>query len=596
MLTIIEFKNIFYEHNNQKIFENFNLCIHKNDTIGILDTKKIQQEILLKLITKETVPIIGQITIHPKLNIIYIDNHFDWDSSEIVIDYLIKESQLDIWELYDYSFKFDFNTQLLTKPISELTYPYQNRLKILTCFLKKPDFIFFLYPLDVMDIETQLIIKHILLEYKKENKGFFIIGENLDFIKKTCSYILELNSQKFQYKKINTQEYKKYSNQKNYSVNTDYSFYKHFLNDLYNKNKLYTFNTILNVFKINKLQESIFNGEITIREDPIHLKNVKLNLKKSEKYAVVGVHGIDPSKFLKIIAGIINLESDNHHQKAKKIGYFFYDYLKDFYLDISVVDYLFSDRLNIHKKYLIEILQISGFNENEWSNNFSNLSREKQIFLILLKTILEKNEVLILEEPTKYILPESKKILIPLLKYFPGTIIFTMSEISYVQQIATKVIEISSSNLQIIDIPFRKYIHKKELELKKIIEESKNQTILLNIQKYIKTPEKKNGHSPLPVKNPNDPVANKKALLLFFDKNYIDRKKEIYKLREELKEMEKIIKELESRRDELWNLIKKYGLNTPENYEKMDRINKKLIEIENKWYELQSRLDELEGF
>ncbi|PKL32452.1 MAG: hypothetical protein CVV45_12685, partial [Spirochaetae bacterium HGW-Spirochaetae-10] len=84
------------------------------------------------------------------------------------------------------------------------------------------------------------------------------------------------------------------------------------------------------------------------------------------------------------------------------------------------------------------------------------------------------------------------------------------------------------------------------------------------------------------------------ALLRFLNLARKDRQKEIRRLRDELRNMEKRMKELEAKRAELTQILSS-GAYDQEKYKAMEEVSKTLADMEREWMELQEQIDLFEG-
>ncbi|GIX42489.1 MAG: ABC transporter ATP-binding protein [Leptospiraceae bacterium] len=634
MKPLIDIKNLSYHIGSRTIFDNISFTINQGDTIGVIGKNGVGKTTFYRLIKKEIEPDSGEIIYNKNAKFGFLDQLEDWEEEEIVIDYIIKSSKQDPWICYKYCFKLGLTSELLTVPLHELSSGYKMRVKLAAVLSTEPDFLFLDEPTNYLDLDTQLFLERILEDLKNQKKGYFIISHDREFLLRTCENTLEITQNYFQYFKGNVNLYLEWKQKQIDSViETQKEIQK-------KKEKLESF---INRFKakatkssqakskekqLQRIQEVPLKEHFLLQEkkaffqfinvpiqrgiifecnmstgygNKIISNNVELYLSGSEKYAIIGPNGEGKTTFLKTIAGIIPpIEGYYRWQKNKRLGYYSNEMVNQLDNNLKVIDIL----LNFSNKNtsLNEIKKIAGimlFQEQDFEKKVTYLSGGERVRLFLAGLLLQKNDILILDEPNTHLDFETTENLALALKEFDGTVFFVSHDRTFVKTIATKIIEVFNKKIQVYPGNYEDYVYHKRLEVEKEHLSSNTDIVayhilqLSNKQNQGKT--KKNGTSPLPSTNPDDPLSNKKALLLYFDKNYKARKKEIRKLREELREMEKVLKELEQKRDELWNYIEENGLHTPENYEKMQKINERLEELENKWYELQSRLDELEN-
>jgi ATP-binding cassette subfamily F protein 3 len=630
MKPLIDIKNLSYHIGSKTLFDNISFTINQEDTIGVIGKNGIGKTTLYRLIKKELQPDSGEIIYNQNVKLGFLDQFEDWNKDEVVIDYIIKKSKQDPWVCYKYSFQFGLTSELLTLPMEAISSGYRMRVKLVSVLSTEPDFLFLDEPTNYLDLDTQLFLENVLKELKNRKIGYFIISHDREFLLRTCENTLEITRNYFYYYKGDVNEYLEWKQKQIDSViQTQKEIQK-------KKEKLELF---INRFKakatkssqakskeklLRRIQEVPLNDHFLNKERKIFFhfidvykqtgiifeckmstgypncvvsKNVELYLAGSEKYAIIGPNGEGKTTFLKTIAGFIEpIEGYYKWQKNKTIGYYSHEMVSQLDPEIKVIDVLLKfANGNISSNEIKKIAGIMHFTENDFEKKVQVLSGGERVRLYLMGLLLQKNDVLILDEPNTHLDFETTESLALALKEFSGTVFFVSHDRTFVKTVATKIIEVFDKKIQVYAGNYEDYVYHKRLEIEKQNQSLDTKIVYYSLIQSTQKSTKKNGNSPLPITNPDDPTSNKKALIQYFDMGYKARKKEIRKLREELREMEKYLKELEQKRDQLWQFIEENNLHTPENYEKMQRINERLQELENKWYELQSRLDELEN-
>jgi ATP-binding cassette subfamily F protein 3 len=630
MKPIIDIKNLSYHIGVKTIFDNVSFTINQGDTLGIIGKNGVGKTTLYKLIKREIQPDSGEIIFNKNIKLGFLDQFDNGNEEELVIDYIIKTSKQDPWICYKFCFKLGIDSELLTLPISKLSNGYKMRVKLASILSTEPDFLFLDEPTNYLDLDTQLFLENILLEFKEKQKGYFIISHDREFLLRTCESTLEITKNYFQYFKGNVNEYLEWKQKQIDSIiDTKKEIQK-------KKEKLENFihrfkakatkssqakskekllkkiqevpiqeqflkterNAFFKFMNVPKQRGIIFECNMkTGYKEKIVSDKVELYLSGSEKYAIIGPNGEGKSTFLKTIMGIIEpIEGYYKWQKNKTVGYYSNDLIMKFNPDETVLEILIKFASPLTS--INDIKKMAGmmlFYETDLEKKVSVLSGGERVRLYLTGLLLQKNDILILDEPNTHLDFETTENLALALKEFDGTVFFVSHDRTFVKTVATKIIEVRNQKIRVYPGDYEDYVYHKRKEIYQDYELSESDLVLYNLLQKAPKEQKKNGKSPLPKINPEDPSSNKKSLILYFDKGYKERKKEIRKLREELREMEKVLKELEQKRDELWNYIEKNNLHTPENYQRMQIINERLQELENKWYELQSRLDELEN-
>ena len=81
------------------------------------------------------------------------------------------------------------------------------------------------------------------------------------------------------------------------------------------------------------------------------------------------------------------------------------------------------------------------FTNDEINSSVSSLSGGQKAKLFIIKLIIEKANVLILDEPTRNLSPLSNPVIRNLLKNFEGTIISVSHDRKFIEDVCTIIIE-----------------------------------------------------------------------------------------------------------------------------------------------------------
>ena len=192
---------------------------------------------------------------------------------------------------------------------------------------------------------------------------------------------------------------------------------------------------------------NIENYDIVI-DNKLLSTNINLKVKGQEHITIIGPNGVGKSTLLKHILNILKLTSNI------SVGYMpqnYDDMLND---DKTPVEYL-QQYLGYDKQMQSKIMTCLGalnFVEYEMKNSVKELSGGQKAKLFLLQLVLNKNNVLVLDEPTRNLSPLSNPIIRNILKSFKGTIISVSHDRKYIFDVSTRVYELSISGMKKIDI------------------------------------------------------------------------------------------------------------------------------------------------
>lgn len=164
-------------------------------------------------------------------------------------------------------------------------------------------------------------------------------------------------------------------------------------------------------------------------ENRVLSKNIKLDIIGNTHLCIIGKNGVGKSTLIKIIFEKLKDREDI------KVGYMpqTYDDILNNYL--YVLDFLCpnKDKDSITKARMY--LGNMKFITEEVAGKISNLSNGTKAKLFLMKLVLEKCNVLILDEPTRNVSPLSNPIIRKVLREFKGTIISVSHDRKYINEV-----------------------------------------------------------------------------------------------------------------------------------------------------------------
>lgn len=171
--------------------------------------------------------------------------------------------------------------------------------------------------------------------------------------------------------------------------------------------------------------------------------NINFNLTGAKKVAIVGANGVGKTTFIKEVLKMLN------NVNNISVGYMPQNYDELIDTKLTPVSYLQS-YLGYDKEIKSKIMNCLGalnFVEYEMINNIESLSGGQRAKLYLIKLVLSKNNVLILDEPTRNLSPLSTPVIRKILKDFKGTILAVTHDRKFIKESFDEVYELRKNGL-----------------------------------------------------------------------------------------------------------------------------------------------------
>ena len=175
------------------------------------------------------------------------------------------------------------------------------------------------------------------------------------------------------------------------------------------------------------------------------IENLDLTIEKGERLVLAGKNGAGKSTLLRILAGEDKDFTGSLKEGAGvKMGYFSQDESETITGSESIIDLLERSAPTELVPKLYDMLAAFLFRGDDIYKSLSVLSGGEKSRLALLLLLLKPLNLLILDEPTNHLDLHSKDVLLDALKRFDGTIVFVSHDKGFIQDLATRVLELKA--------------------------------------------------------------------------------------------------------------------------------------------------------
>lgn len=194
-------------------------------------------------------------------------------------------------------------------------------------------------------------------------------------------------------------------------------------------------------------------------------KDLNLTVKAGERIAVIGPNGIGKSTLLRCLMGNVIPESGEiKWSENAEIGYFAQDHSEEFNMDLSIIDWMNQWKPEGHEEQVLRsTLGRMLFSQDETDKPVNVLSGGEQGRMLFGKMILQKPNVLIMDEPTNHMDMESIESLNYALENYPGTIILVSHDREFVSSVATRILELKPDDIVDYSGDYEEYLNSQGL-------------------------------------------------------------------------------------------------------------------------------------
>ncbi len=178
-----------------------------------------------------------------------------------------------------------------------------------------------------------------------------------------------------------------------------------------------------------------------IVEDKVLSSNIELLVKGPEKICILGRNGSGKTTLIKHIYESLK------HRKNIKVGYMGQHYDEQLDGNTTALEYLIDpgDKELHHK--IRKMMGVLHFSREEMLYKTTQLSGGQKAKLLLLKMVIDKSDVLILDEPTRNLSPLSIPVIHDMLLQFKGCIICVSHDRNFIENVFNDIYVLDQSGL-----------------------------------------------------------------------------------------------------------------------------------------------------
>lgn len=198
--------------------------------------------------------------------------------------------------------------------------------------------------------------------------------------------------------------------------------------------------------------------------------NISFDIKKGDKVALIGANGIGKTTLIKMIMEKTSIDNGSIKLGSNVVIGYYDQEQQNLNLDKTIFDEISDTYPNLKNEEIRNALAVFVFTGDDVFKKISTLSGGEKGRVALAKIMLSNANFLILDEPTNHLDMVSKEILEDALKNYTGTCIYISHDRFFINNTATKVIELTKSKMNIYLGNYDYYLEK--CEQKEIVSEN----------------------------------------------------------------------------------------------------------------------------
>lgn len=493
MATLLQTEHLSKAHGLHVLFEDANLSFAEGQKIGLIGRNGAGKSTLLHILTGEEKADSGSVIHPPQLRMAHLRQLDAFEDGETVLSFLMRQSGKPEWFCSKTAATLDLKKERLEMKIAALSGGWQMRVKLAALLCQEPNFLLLDEPTNFLDLNTQLLLEAFLRDW---NGGFLIVSHDREFLQNTCTHTLELEHGKFTLFPGDVETYLEFKEEQlafnikyNQKIETEkkklLSFVERFgakaskatqaqsklkqmrkLKTIEIKHRLKTVKIVIpsveprKTFAVKAKDLSIGYSDRVIASD------INFEIDRGQKVALLGENGAGKSTLLKTLSGAIE----------KLDGTFAWNNRTTFtYYDQHSADGLYpTETIEQHLKRVMAqelppeiLMRMAGnflFSKDDLEKPIGLLSGGERSRLVLAGILLQRPDVLLLDEPTNHLDLETVEALGSALKNWNGTVIFVSHSRTFVNLIATRILEVRGGKLRVFPGTYEEYVYQLQEE------------------------------------------------------------------------------------------------------------------------------------
>ena len=614
MLTV---ENIVKEYSSKPILAGITFLVNKRDRIALVGKNGAGKTTLLRMIAGEETPTSGHISKDSDLRIGYLPQqmiHNEGTTLREEVDTVRdKQDPKSVGQMERVLIGLGFERTDFDRPCNEFSGGWRMRIELAKILLQHPDLLLLDEPTNHLDIESIQWLEEWL---QSAPCAAIIVSHDRAFIDNVTNRTIEISLGKIYdynvpYSQFVTlrqerheQQVRAYENQQKMIKDTE-EFIERFR---YKATKsVQVQSRIKQLSKLERLEVDLEDnsrlrmkfppaprsGDFPVIADDVkkafgsHIvfDHVTFTIRRGEKVAFVGKNGEGKTTLVRCIMN----ELTDYTGTLKighnvKIGYFAQNQASLLDGELTVFDTIDRVATGDIRTRIKDILGAFMFGGEAIDKRVKVLSGGERSRLAMIRLLLEPVNLLILDEPTNHLDMRSKDVLKEALQAFDGTVILVSHDRDFLDGIVSKVYEFGGGKVREHLGGIYDWLRYKKSDIssqKSDIRDDADKAIDLALQKPTTNSQEPKAKSQEPTSGAADYAAQKAkaAELRKAQKAVAQAEEDISRLEQEILDIEQVLAEVEGQ--------------SPENFEKYNRLKRDLEHRMYEWELLSEQLAEI---
>ena len=494
MPVVLQLLDAHKRYGQQALLDGATCALADDQKVGLIGRNGSGKSTLCRIFLEEEELDAGEVARGRKLRLGYLRQHDPFQSGETVREFLMRDSGQPDWRCGEVSWQFQFPDAVLDRPVQELSGGWQTRAKLAALLLHDPNMLILDEPTNFLDLRTQMLLEWFLRDFRG---GCLIVSHDREFLKKTCSHTLEISRGQLTMFPGNVDAYLANIEERrahDLRVNAATLTKRKQLETFVAKNRANASTASQARSKAKQLERleliHVEGTEATVRfqfpdfeprqgpalrtrdlvigyPDHTVARDVHVDFDHGARVGIVGDNGQGKTTLLRTLCGSLPPVSG---QVVWGFGCQVGVYAQHVYTTLpeqkTVLEYLEYEAAP--GTVIQQIKDVAGsflFGGEMIEKRIRVLSGGERARLVLAGLLLQKNNILVLDEPGNHLDVESVEALADALCRYRGTVVFTSHDRHFMHRVATQVIEVRANRVASYPASYDDYVYRVQNEI-----------------------------------------------------------------------------------------------------------------------------------
>jgi len=194
-------------------------------------------------------------------------------------------------------------------------------------------------------------------------------------------------------------------------------------------------------------QVALLDGVTKAYGKRVLYNGLKFNIRRGERWCVMGKNGAGKSTLLKMVAGAVEPDSGEIKLGASlRMGYFAQHSLDLLNPDLTIEEQLHRDFPEESIGALRNLAGAFQFSGEDIGKKIRSISGGEKTRLVIARMLMYPPNFLVLDEPTNHLDLATREMLIEALKNFDGTMLFVSHDRNFLRSLSNRVLELGGES------------------------------------------------------------------------------------------------------------------------------------------------------